>query len=106
MHAFEAHATEADLDELRARLAAARLPEPHPVAAHTTPLPRRPPGPRRRATSPRAPSPHRGNNPLPQTTRCRAAVRASLPARGRAASSTAHCRATAHRRVAAPRRRR
>ncbi|WP_280428483.1 hypothetical protein [Nocardia brasiliensis] len=75
MHAFEAHATEADLDELRARLAAARLPEPHPVAAHTTPLPRRPPGPRRRATSPRAPSPHRGNNPLPQNNplpRCRA----------------------------------
>ncbi|WP_338758631.1 epoxide hydrolase family protein [Nocardia vulneris] len=31
VHAFEAHATEADLDELRARLAAARLPEPETV---------------------------------------------------------------------------
>ncbi|MGW4841640.1 epoxide hydrolase family protein [Nocardia brasiliensis] len=31
VHAFDAHATEADLDELRARLAAARLPEPETV---------------------------------------------------------------------------
>ncbi|HEY3687016.1 MAG TPA: epoxide hydrolase [Streptosporangiaceae bacterium] len=40
VHAFEARATDADLDDLRARLAAARLPEPetvHPAA----------PGPRR-----------------------------------------------------------
>ncbi|WP_280430146.1 epoxide hydrolase family protein [Nocardia brasiliensis] len=31
VHTFEAHATEADLDELRARLAGARLPEPETV---------------------------------------------------------------------------
>jgi pimeloyl-ACP methyl ester carboxylesterase len=31
VHAFEAHATDADLDDLRARLTAARLPEPETV---------------------------------------------------------------------------
>lgn len=31
VHAFEAHATDADLDDLRARLAAARLPETETV---------------------------------------------------------------------------
>lgn len=31
VHAFEAHASDADLDDLRARLAAARLPEPETV---------------------------------------------------------------------------
>ena len=31
VHAFEAHATDADLDDLRARLAAARLPEAETV---------------------------------------------------------------------------
>ncbi|WP_280384461.1 epoxide hydrolase family protein [Nocardia wallacei] len=32
VHAFEAHATDAELDDLRARLAAARLPEPETVS--------------------------------------------------------------------------
>ncbi|MFF5989190.1 epoxide hydrolase family protein [Prauserella flavalba] len=40
VHAFEAHAPDADLDDLRARLAAARLPEAETVY-------RAPPGPRR-----------------------------------------------------------
>lgn len=40
VHAFEAHATDADLDDLRARLAAARLPEPETVHGAA-------PGPRR-----------------------------------------------------------
>lgn len=40
VHAFEAHASDADLDELRARLAAARLPEVETVH-------RAAPGPRR-----------------------------------------------------------
>ncbi|MGW7218113.1 epoxide hydrolase [Streptomyces collinus] len=40
VHAFEAHATDADLDDLRARLAAARLPEPETVPCAA-------PGPRR-----------------------------------------------------------
>ncbi|WP_202947730.1 hypothetical protein [Advenella kashmirensis] len=31
IHAFEAHASDADLDDLRARLAAARLPEAETV---------------------------------------------------------------------------
>ncbi|WMD06187.1 epoxide hydrolase family protein [Streptomyces sp. FXY-T5] len=40
VHVFAAHATDADLDDLRARLAAARLPEPETV-------PRAAPGPQR-----------------------------------------------------------
>ncbi|MFE6700565.1 epoxide hydrolase [Streptomyces sp. NPDC057718] len=40
VHAYEAHATDADLDDLRARLAAARLPEAETVRGA-------PPGPRR-----------------------------------------------------------
>lgn len=40
VHAFEAHATDADLDDLRTRLAAARLPEPETVHGAA-------PGPRR-----------------------------------------------------------
>lgn len=40
VQAFEAHATDADLDDLRARLAAARLPEPETVR-RTEPGPRR-----------------------------------------------------------------
>ncbi|MFJ2965208.1 epoxide hydrolase family protein [Streptomyces collinus] len=40
VHAFEAHATDADLDDLRARLAAARMPEPETVHGAA-------PGPRR-----------------------------------------------------------
>lgn len=40
VHAFAAHATDADLDDLRARLTAARLPEPETV-------PRAAPGPQR-----------------------------------------------------------
>ncbi|WP_280436136.1 epoxide hydrolase family protein [Nocardia carnea] len=40
VQAFEAHATDADLDDLRARLAAARLPEPETVY-RTAPGPRR-----------------------------------------------------------------
>ncbi|MFD2795321.1 epoxide hydrolase family protein [Promicromonospora vindobonensis] len=40
VHAFEAHAPDADLDELRARLAAARLPEAETVQ-HTAPDPHR-----------------------------------------------------------------